>query len=99
MVFARLRSPDISVTAMLSQRVQASMTILTFSGVDTSGTNGSGAIGAVGGASGSSGRSDRHADYHAEQIMGGRGRERATTVPSHGSSDRAERSSTSTSRP
>ena len=36
------------MTATLSQTVFASMTVMTFSGVDTSGTNGSGAIGATG---------------------------------------------------
>jgi len=36
------------VTATLSQSVAAAITVMTFSGVDTSGTNGSGAIGATG---------------------------------------------------
>ncbi|MFI5107225.1 MAG: beta strand repeat-containing protein [Terriglobales bacterium] len=38
-----------SVRATLSQSVGASITVVTFSGVDTSGTGGSGAIGATGG--------------------------------------------------
>jgi hypothetical protein len=36
------------VTATLSQKVASSLTVMTFSGVSTSGTNGSVAIGAVG---------------------------------------------------
>src|SRR5262245_64541408 len=36
----------VSVTATLSQSVSASLTVMTFTGVDTSGTYGSGAIGA-----------------------------------------------------
>ncbi len=43
------------VTATLSQSVAASITIVTFSGVDTTGTNGSGAVGAANGNSASSG--------------------------------------------
>jgi Domain of unknown function (DUF1929)/Bacterial Ig domain/Glyoxal oxidase N-terminus/Kelch motif len=43
-----------SVTATLSQKVVASVTVVAFTGVDTSGTNGSGATGATG--SGSSSR-------------------------------------------
>jgi len=39
-----------SVTATLSQSVAGSMTVVSFSNVDTSGTSGSGAIGAIGGA-------------------------------------------------
>jgi hypothetical protein len=39
---------NVSVTATLSQSVVASMTVMTFTGVDPSGTNGSGAIGATG---------------------------------------------------
>jgi len=46
---------NITVTATLSQSVQSSITVLSFSGVDTSGTNGSGAIGAIGTANASSG--------------------------------------------
>ena len=38
-----------AVTATLSQSVVASMTVMSFKGVDTTGTNGSGAIGAVAG--------------------------------------------------
>jgi hypothetical protein len=44
-----------TVTATLSQSVAASITIVSFSGVDTTGTNGSGAIGATNGNSASSG--------------------------------------------
>lgn len=46
---------NVTVKASLSQSVAASMTIVTFTGVDTSGTNGSGAIGNTNGNSGSSG--------------------------------------------
>ena len=42
---------NVSVTATLSQSVAASITVVTFTGVDTSGTNGSGAIGATAAAS------------------------------------------------
>jgi uncharacterized repeat protein (TIGR01451 family) len=38
---------NVTVIATLSQSVQSSMTVLSFAGVDTSGTNGSGAIGAT----------------------------------------------------
>lgn len=44
-----------TVTATLSQSVAASITIVSFSGVDTTGTNGSGAIGITNGNSASSG--------------------------------------------
>jgi hypothetical protein len=37
----------VTVTATLSQSVGASMTVMSFTGVDTTGTNGSGAIGAI----------------------------------------------------
>ena len=45
----------VTVTATLSQSVAASMTVMSFTGVDTSGANGSGAIGATRSASASSG--------------------------------------------
>jgi hypothetical protein len=38
---------NVTVTATLSQSVGASMTVMSFTGVDTTGTNGSGAIGAI----------------------------------------------------
>src|SRR5262249_23064246 len=44
-----------AVTATLSQSVVWSMTVMSFSGVDASGTNGSGAIGATGSANAGSG--------------------------------------------
>jgi hypothetical protein len=53
--FASAPLSDVSVTATLSQSVVSSITVMSFSGVDASGTNGSGAIGASAGASGSSG--------------------------------------------
>lgn len=46
---------NVSVTANLSQRVRSSMTVITFTGTDTSGSGGSGAIGAIGHGSASSG--------------------------------------------
>jgi Concanavalin A-like lectin/glucanases superfamily/Domain of unknown function (DUF1929)/Bacterial Ig domain/Kelch motif len=45
----------VSVTATTSQNVVSSLTVMTFTGADVSGTNGSGAIGAIGSGSGSSG--------------------------------------------
>jgi len=48
--FAASALSNVTVTATLSQRVAASITVMSFTGVDTSGTNGSGAIGAVGSA-------------------------------------------------
>ncbi|MCU1270103.1 MAG: repeat/fibronectin type domain protein [Acidobacteriaceae bacterium] len=45
----------VAVTATLSQSVLSSMTVVSFTGADPSGSNGSGAIGAIGGASASSG--------------------------------------------
>ena len=53
--FAPTGLSGVSVTATLSQKVQSSMTVMSFSGVDPSGTNGSGAIGAVSGGNASSG--------------------------------------------
>jgi carboxypeptidase family protein len=46
--FAPAALTNATATATLNQAVAASMTIMTFSGVDTTGTNGSGAIGATG---------------------------------------------------
>lgn len=46
---------NVVVTATLSQKVLSSVTLVSFTGVDTTGTNGSGAIGATGSASASSG--------------------------------------------
>jgi hypothetical protein len=46
---------NITVTATLSQSVQSSITVLSFAGIDTTGTNGSGAVGAIGSANASSG--------------------------------------------
>ncbi|HEY7209270.1 MAG TPA: carboxypeptidase regulatory-like domain-containing protein, partial [Bryobacteraceae bacterium] len=46
---------NVTVTATLNQSVQSSLTVLSFSGVDTTGTNGSGAIGASGGGNAQSG--------------------------------------------
>jgi len=47
--FAASPLSAVTVTATLSQRVVSSITVMSFSGVDTSGTNGSGAIGAFAG--------------------------------------------------
>ncbi|MGA8341262.1 MAG: carboxypeptidase regulatory-like domain-containing protein, partial [Candidatus Sulfotelmatobacter sp.] len=46
--FAPSALSGVTVTATLSQKVDSSITVMSFSGVNTSGTNGSGAIGAVG---------------------------------------------------
>jgi uncharacterized protein (TIGR03437 family) len=46
---------SVSVSASLSQGVTSSITVMSFAGVDTSGTNGSGAMGAIGDGSGSTG--------------------------------------------
>jgi hypothetical protein len=43
--FASSKLTNVTVTATLSQKVQASMTVVSFTGVDTTGTNGAGAIG------------------------------------------------------
>jgi len=53
--FAASTISNATVTATLSQSVVSSITVMSFSGVDTSGTNGSGAIGAVVGNSAASG--------------------------------------------
>src|SRR5579884_2263187 len=53
--FATAPLTNVSVSANLSQSVAASISVVSFKGVDTSGTNGSGAIGAVAGNSASSG--------------------------------------------
>ena len=46
--FAVSALSGVTVTATLSQKVNSSITVMSFTGVNTSGTNGSGAIGAVG---------------------------------------------------
>ncbi len=46
--FAPSALSGVTVTATLSQKVDSSITVMSFTGVNTSGTNGSGAIGAVG---------------------------------------------------
>jgi hypothetical protein len=46
--FAANRLSNVTVQANLSQSVAASLTVVSFTGVDSSGTNGSGAIGATG---------------------------------------------------
>jgi hypothetical protein len=46
--FAPAALKNVAVSAALSQKVAASITVMSFTGVDTSGTNGSGAIGAIG---------------------------------------------------
>jgi hypothetical protein len=46
--FASSALTNVTVTASLSQNVSSSMTVMTFSGVDTTGTNGSGAVGTTG---------------------------------------------------
>ena len=53
--FAPSTLANVTVTATLSQSVAASISVVTFTGVDASGTGGSGAIGAVAAASSSSG--------------------------------------------
>ena len=53
--FAPSTLSKVSVTATLSQSVAASITVVSFAGVNTSGTNGSGAIGATGTASATTG--------------------------------------------
>jgi hypothetical protein len=53
--FAANPLANVTVTATLSRSVAASITLLSFVGVDTSGTGGSGAIGAIGNGSGSTG--------------------------------------------
>jgi hypothetical protein len=45
--FAPTLLSNVTVTATLSQSVSSSLTLMSFTGVDTSGTNGSGAIGAI----------------------------------------------------
>src|ERR1700730_14232192 len=53
--FATAPLSAVSVTATLSQSVASSLTVMTFTGVDTTGTNGSGAIGATRSSNSSSG--------------------------------------------
>ena len=53
--FAPAPVSNATVTATLSQSVDSSMLIVSFAGVDTSGTNGSGAIGATASGNGASG--------------------------------------------
>src|SRR5579864_347757 len=53
--FALTALSKVTVTATFSQSIQSSMTVVSFTGVDTTGTNGSGAIGATATASAASG--------------------------------------------
>ena len=53
--FATTTLSNVTVTATISQSLPASITVLSFKGVDTSGTNGSGAIGATGSGNAASG--------------------------------------------
>ena len=53
--FATSPLSQVNVTATLSQSVTSSITVMTFTGADTSGTNGSGAIGATGAGNSGSG--------------------------------------------
>ncbi len=53
--FAGTPVSNATVTATLSQRVLSAITVMTYAGVDTTGTNGSGAIGATAGANASTG--------------------------------------------
>jgi len=53
--FAAAPLSNVAITANLAQSVAASITVMTFTGVDTSGANGSGAIGATAAASAASG--------------------------------------------
>jgi hypothetical protein len=53
--FATSALSNVTVTATLSQSVSSSLTVMSFAGVDTTGTNGSGAIGATGSSNASSG--------------------------------------------
>lgn len=53
--FAPSPLTNVAVTATLSQAVASSVTVVSFTGADTSGTNGSGAIGAVVSANSSAG--------------------------------------------
>jgi Bacterial Ig-like domain (group 2)/Bacterial Ig domain len=53
--FAATQISNASITATLSQNVASSLLVLSFAGVDTTGTNGSGAIGATGTANAASG--------------------------------------------
>jgi hypothetical protein len=53
--FASATLSNVTVTATLSHSVVSSITVVSFSGVDTSGTNGSGAIGATSSANAGSG--------------------------------------------
>jgi Domain of unknown function (DUF1929) len=53
--FSTTTLSNATVTANLSQNAVASITVVSFTGADTTGTNGSGAIGATGGASAATG--------------------------------------------
>jgi len=53
--FATTALTNVSVKATLSQNVTSSMTVMSFSGVDSTGTNGSGAVGNVGSNNGGTG--------------------------------------------
>jgi len=53
--FATTVLTNATVTATISQSVAAAITVVSFKGVDTSGTNGSGAIGATGSGNAASG--------------------------------------------
>lgn len=58
--FATSTLVNVTATLTLSQKVTSSLTVMTFKGVDPSGTNGSGAIGAVAGGNAASGAPTAH---------------------------------------
>jgi hypothetical protein len=73
--FATAPLSGVTVMATLSQSVVSSMTVMSYSGVSTTGTNGSGALGAIAGASAKSGAVSQ-SGHHGCGFMGAGCRQR-----------------------
>ncbi len=96
--FATTTLNNVTVTATISQSVAASITVMSFKGVDTSGTNGSGAIGNTGSGSAVNGAPSATLTTTARTPLSS-ALETTGTMPSPGHLDRTRPWSSSTSRP
>jgi hypothetical protein len=68
--FAPFALSNVTVTATISQSLGCSLTVMSFAGVDTTGSNGSGAIGATGTANSVGGPPRCQPDDDTERVLG-----------------------------
>ena len=68
--FASTALSNATVTATISQSLSCSLTVMSFTGVDTTGTSGSGAIGATATANSTAGGSHRQPHDDAQWLLG-----------------------------